>query len=1069
MKSKFNLILTLFVVFFVQAFHAQDRKVTGVVTDSKGVTLPFVNVNLKGTKVSTQTDIDGKYVINAAANQTLVFSFVGFDNQELLASSQKINVKMKDKSNVLEDVVVTAFNIKRNPKKMSVGVSKVKVSDLTENSEPDLLRSLSGKVAGVNVNSSTGVAGAANKITIRGINTISGNSQPLFVVDGVIFSNQSTESSSLVTGGASYESGISSLDPNNIASMTVLKSSAASALYGSRGANGVIVITTKTGSANNKSAQKMTVSFGTGTFFENIANLPEYQNTYGAGSQFGYTNANGSWGPRFGSIADANNGLTPNPDGASLPGLIPQWPSFKAAFPGLLPDFIPYVAKPNNVKDLFRTGIVLDNTVGINYVGKEGSFNATISDMNQDGYIPFNTYNRTSIAIGGNFKLTEKLTAGGNMSFSDTKQVGGFSGENQFATASSSFARTLFLARNWDLNLPFTNPSTGASVTPNGTQFDHPLWSLENDQSKTGTNRTIAGLNLSYEINKNLNLGYRIGYNNYILERDDVRSPGSKAAILGSINRDFAKNESIESTLLLNLDYKLTESIGLKSILGQNILQTKTYRNRILGEEFKLPKINTFENLKTLTPTTDQGDQKRNVGHFVDVTLDYKEYFFLNATGRNDISSTLNKNKNSYFYPSVSASFIISDAFKIKNSVLSFAKIRASYARTANDVDAEATLNPLSFDNNFGTSPTITQPQTVANPFLSPELTFEKEFGVDLELFKSRIIVDFSIYDKTSEDLHVYRSVPGSTGGFQYFDNAASMQNKGVELGLTLVPLKSKDFKWTLFTNYSQNKNEVLSLAPGLERLSLRPNTISYAIPGQPFGVFYGDKFARDVNGNYLINPTGGGIIAAAESGIIGDPNAKFKMSFINTLAYKGFSLKTQFDWKQGGDVFSTTIQSLLGRGVTKDTEDREHTNIIPGFYGNPDGTPILDGSGNQIPNITQISTNDLYFSPNSGAGGNTFAINSVDEASIYDGTIYRLREASLTYDLPSKFLDKTPFGKISFSIMGNNLWYFAPNVPKYTNFDTDATSFGSSNIQGVEVSAAPTSKRYGFKLNLTF
>jgi TonB dependent receptor len=339
---------------------------------------------------------------------------------------------------------------------------------------------------------------------------------------------------------------------------------------------------------------------------------------------------------------------------------------------------------------------------------------------------------------------------------------------------------------------------------------------------------------------------------------------------------------------------------------------------------------------------------------------------------------------------------------------------------------------------------------------------------VDLEFFKQRAVLDFTVYQKDLSNLITSIKVPGSTGANNILTNVGSMTNKGVEIGLTLVPIKTKDFKWTLFSNFTKNRNEVTSLKEGLERVQVRANTVSYIIPGQPFGVFYGDKFARDANGSYLINPTGGGIIASAEPAIVGDPQADFKVSFINTVAYKGFSLKTQFDWKEGGDVFSTTVNSLLGRGVTKDTEDREHTNIIPGFYGNADGTPILDASGNQIPNTIQLSTNDLYFSP-AGANNNTFGINTVDEASIFDGTVYRLREASLTYDLPAKFLDKTPFGKISFGIVGSNLWYFAPNVPKYTNFDPDTTSYGNSRVQGIEISGAPTSKRYGFRLNLTF
>ena len=1050
MKTKLNGFLTLFIALLVQISFAQERVVTGVVSDNTGLPIPGVNVLVKGTKLGTQTDFDGKFSIKASPNQTLIFNFVGMKTQEITASSTTINVKMKDDAVELEGVVVTAFGIKRNPKKLGYAVSSVKSGDVTEVAEPDLTRALSGKVAGVNVNFSTGVAGASNQITIRGVNSLVGNTQPLIIVDGVAYSSDQITSSSQITGGGGYESALSTLDPNDIASINVLKSTAAAALYGSRAMNGVIVITTKSGSSKSGKNEKMSVNVGMGTYFENIANLPDYQNTYGAGSNFNYSNANGSWGPRFDSLAT-----------------IPTWPTLLAAFPDQFGPTVPYVAKPNNVKDLFRTGTVLDRTVGLNYSGQDGNFSVTISDMKQDGYIPYNSYDRTSMSAGGNFKLNDRLTAGANMSFSKTKQIGGFFGENQFDGASSSFARTLFLARNWDFNLPYTNPVTGASVTPNGTQFDHPLWSWQHDQIITKTNRVVAGLNLNYKFNDHISTSYRIGVNRYTLNRDEIRDIGSRANNgLGDLKKDNFINEDIESSLLFNFDYKLTENLSFAAILGNNVLQNNFSREVNEGIDFVLPNIFTFGNVTSIKNLVDERAQKRNVGVFADLTLNYKDYLFLNTTGRNDWSSSLPKKNNSYFYPSVSASLIVTDALQMKSEILTYAKLRASFARVGRDADAEFTRIAYTQGNAYNGNPVIGNPTSLGDQSVTPEFSSEFEFGTDLEFFNKRIVVDLTLYNKKTTDLITPIVVPSSSGYQQYNTNAGSIENKGIELGLTLVPVKANDFKWTLYTMFTKNKNEVTELKEGLDRIQLDPNQVAYAIPGQSFGVFYGTKFARDANGNYLINPSGGGIIQDPELGIIGDPNADFKVSFTNTFAYKGFSLKSQFDWKQGGDISSVTIQSLLGRGVTKDTEDRERTFVIPGYYGNNDGTPILDGSGNQIPNTTQISMNELYFSP---AGGNTFGINSVDEASIYDGTVFRLRELSLTYDVPSSVLKKTPFGKISFSLIGSNLWYFAPNVPKYTNFDPETTSYGSTTLQGIETSAAPTAKRYGFKVNLTF
>ncbi|MEN9908413.1 MAG: hypothetical protein RLZZ540_1562 [Bacteroidota bacterium] len=1062
MNPKLKAILSLLLVIITQLSYSQERTVTGIVSDNSGVPLPGVSVLIKGTQSGTQTDFDGKFTIKATPSQILIFSYIGMRTQEKPANSTTVSVKLLEDSIELEGVVVTAFGIKRNPKDLGYSVSSIKTEEITENSEPDLIRSLSGKVAGVNVNISSGVAGAANQITIRGINTFTGNTQPLIIVDGVTYNNTSVTTSNQSLGGGGYESALSTLDPNDIASINVLKSAAASALYGSRAVNGVIVITTKSGSAKSNKTNKSTVTFGSGVYLENIANLPDYQNKYGAGSNFKYSEtSNGSWGPAFGKAGALYN---LNDDGT-----IPTWATVLEVAPKLGPT-VPYTAKPNNVKDLFRTGLVVDNTLGFNYTGQDGSFNTTISNLNQDGYIPYNSYDRTSISIGGNFNLSDKFTVGANMSFSDTKQVGGFFGDDSFSdeAVAPSFARTLFIARNWDLNLPFENPTTGESVTPNGHQFDHPMWSWKHDQIITNTNRTVAGVNLNYKFNEHISASYRMGYNKYDLDRKEIRDIGSIAyGGIGVLKTENFTNEDIESTLLLNLNYQLTKDIGLVAILGNNILQTKTSNTSYLGKGFIVPDIFNMRNTKNISSLLDEGTMKRNAGIFVDLTFSYKDFFFVNATGRNDFSSTLPVNNNSYFYPSISGSLILMDALNLKSDILTFAKIRGGYAKVGNDASAEFLNTTLNIGDSYNGNPVIGNNVFLSDQNIKPEFTQEYEIGADLEFYNKRIGLDFSLYKKRTTDLITEVSVPVSSGFLNYNTNVGEMKNKGIEVGLTLVPIKTQDFKWTLYSTFTKNVNKVTKIAEGLDRTAIDIDQVGYIIKGEAFGTFYGTKFARDKEGNYLIDPSSGGIIADVTPGIIGNPNADFKMSFINTFKYKNLSLRTQFDWKQGGDIHSTTIESLLGRGVTKDTEDREHTFIIPGYLGNTDGTPILDNNGQKIPNTTQITMNDLYFSP--GTNGNTFAINSVDQADVYDGTVFRLREIGLTYDFPSKLLKKSFLEKASLSILGSNLWYFAPNVPKHTNFDPEVTSFGSNRLQGVEVTSAPTAKRLGLKLNLTF
>jgi TonB-linked SusC/RagA family outer membrane protein len=1053
MKTTMKGILTLLLAFVVQISFAQDNTISGTVSDDSGP-LPGVSIVVKGTTTGAESDFDGKYTIKATTGDILVFRYLGYETtNKKVGASNTLNVTLKEGGEVLDEIVVTAFGIKRNAKSLTYAIASVTPKEIQENSEPDLIRSLAGKVAGVDVNFSNGVAGGANRIQIRGQNTIGSSSQPLFIVDGIAYDNTELGTSSQTTGGGSYESAISSLDPNNIESVTVLKSAAAASLYGSRAANGVIVITTKSGSSKTGSnGKKLSIAVSTGLYFENIGNLPEYQNTYGNGTNFDYANFNGSWGARFDSRET-----------------IPAWPNLVGAFPDLFPagSTVPYEAQPNNVEDLLRTGVIRDNSVTATSRTENGNFSVTISDLDQEGYIPFNTYGRTAFAVGGSTKLPNNLTVGASINYSETEQVGGFFGNNQFAGSASSFARTQWLGRGWDLNLPYTNPVTGGSVTPNN-GWDHPLWSWENDQIISESSRLVTNLSLSYPINDNISTSFRVGYNKYSIDRDQIRHPESRASLEdgGTLQKDGLTNIDIESTFLVNFDYKLTEDISLTAITGVNTLDNETERNSTLGTEFISPDIYTLENTITQLVQNDNGTRKRNVGVFGDITLSFRDYLFLNTTGRNDWSSSLPKDNRSYFYSSASLSLILTEALKIESDVLTFAKLRGGYASVGRDADAEFLNTTFELGTPFTATPIISNRLELGDQEITPEFTNEIEFGADLEFWNRRVALDFTWYKKTTTDLISPVAVPTSSGFEELRTNIGEIVNTGIEIGLTLVPIQTDDFKWSTFTTFTRNVNEVTELIAGVDRIQLDPNQIAFAEVGQPFGVFYGTRFARDDEGNYLINEAGGGIVEDLQNGIIGDPNPDFKIGFINTFTYKNFTLGAQLDWREGGDIQSVSINSLLGRGVTKDTEDRERVFVIPGFLGDGSGNPILDSSGNKIPNTTAIDANELYFSP---AGGNTFGINTVDEGSVYDGTVYRLRELSLAYNMPAKWLEKTPFGKVTLSAFGNNLWYFAPNVPKYTNFDPEVTSFGSGRVQGIENSSAPTAKRYGFKLNLTF
>ncbi len=439
---------------------SQAVKITGQVKNVQGEPVPFATVTVKGTSDAVSADQNGTFIITAPKGSTLVVTAASFQTQEALVGNQSnIPIILVGESN-LQEVVVTALGIRRTEKALGYSVSKVDPDALVQKSEPDLLKGLQGKVAGVDIRTSQGTPGAATRIQIRGNNSFYGNSQPLIIVDGVTYSNDQVTTSNQTTGGAAYSSGISNLDPNDIATMNVLKGSSAAALYGSRASNGVIIITTKSGSAL-KGKKGMEITAKSSVSFETIANLPDYQNEFGAGSQQGYSNSNGSWGPAFRDLDS-----------------IPAWVTYKTAYPELFPsDNVAYRAYPNNVKDLFRTGMVYENSVGFQGGDAKSSVSATLSNLSHTGYVENSYFKRQNIGLGAQTKLDMGLTVRGNFSYARSNQQGGYFGENQVDGAASSFARSLFLARNWDLNLPFEDKN-GLSVTPNGgNQYDNPHWS----------------------------------------------------------------------------------------------------------------------------------------------------------------------------------------------------------------------------------------------------------------------------------------------------------------------------------------------------------------------------------------------------------------------------------------------------------------------------------------------------------------------------------------------------------------------------------------------------------------
>lgn len=1054
-----KLLQSLFILLFVAGnAMAQDRTVTGTVTDKEdGKPLPGVTVRIVGAKGGTQTAANGQYSLTVPSGSTqLQFTYLGYVDQTVsVGSTNVVNVSLGTDSRGLSEVVVTALGISREAKAIGYAVGKVSPDQILQKSEPDLLKTLQGKVAGVDIRTSQGTPGAATRIQIRGNSSFYGDNQPLIVVDGVPYSNDQITTSSQTTGGGAYGSGIGNLDPNDIASMEVLKGSAAGALYGSRASNGVLLITTKSGNAK-RSNKGFEVTYRSSASIEQVANLPTMQNDYGAGSQFNYSASNGSWGPKFGTLDS-----------------IATWPDYLKAYPEMFGAKVPYRAYPNNVKDLFKNGAVFENSLSFNGGDEKTAFSLTASQLNNDGYVENSNYKRSNISLGGSTKLDIGLNVRGNLSYTRSNQLGGVFGENQVDGAASQFARTMFLARNWDLNLPYED-KLGNNITPlGGGQFDNPRWSANYNTAATAEERVVANMHADAQLTNWIKADFTLGSNVNRLNRREITEISSRAAEgLGRLILDNYRRQEIESNLYFTFSPKVADDFSLRAIVGYSYNQRTSTRDVNTGNKFVTRGIYSLSNTSQQIFNQDTYSRRRLMGIYGDVSLGYQGWAYVTFTGRNDWSSTLPTNSRSYFYPGVSGSLIFTDALKLESNILDFGKIRAGYAKVGRDADPYSLTNVYEIGSNFLGQSTGFIGATAADPNLKPEFTKEFEIGTQLSFFNKLVELDFTYYKKDSENQIASIATPESSGFSSLYTNFGSLRNEGQEIELTVRPVRLNDFNWEINSSFTRNINTVTSLIEGTDRISLRGvlTTISpYLEAGLPFGYLRGTKSLRDDEGNLLINPATGGMIEDTEQHMIGDPNPSYKLGITNTFSYKGLSLGILFDMTKGGQMYSTTIASELGRGVTRDTENRDGLFIIPGVYGDPTtGKAILDGAGNKIQNQTRLTQNDLWFSPNATLG-QTFATNTATEWNTYDATVYRLREVTLGYDVPKSLFRKVPIGSLRVSVTGRNLWFIAPNFPKYSNFDPEVNSYGASTTQGIELAAAPTTRRYGFNLSVTF
>jgi len=1068
LMGKFTSLLSMLMLVHALAF-GQDRVITGTVKDETGLPVPGASVRIKGTKTGVAADNNGEFRIQAKAGDVILVTGAGIDPAEaVVGASNTMAFSVKNSVFTGTEVVVTALGIKRVEKALGYAVSKVDPNTLLQKSEPDILKGLQGKVPGVDIRSSQGTPGAATRIQIRGNSSLSLENQPLIVVDGTPYSNTQLTTSSQTSAGGAYGNGLANLDPNDIESINILKGAAAASLYGSRASRGVIVITTKSGSGK-KGIKPLNVTYKTAFSFENISNLPDFQNKYGTGAQNrAGGGSNGSWGGKFGlgNVYDAGGNVVR----LSASGIdsIPAWGPYLSAYPELFDNNgrTGYKAYPNNVIDLFNTGNLFENSVSVN--GGEGNttFNLTGSNVFQTGYVENSGYVRNNFSIGGQTKY-KNITLGGNIAYSRSRQKGGFFGQVQSFT--TQFGRTLIGGRSWSIPDFPSQDRAGRPLAFIAGQYTNPIWGAYHNTITTVDERIVANFRAAYKVNSWINFSYNLGINNAGNFRDEIIdefSPGVGAG-LGQITEDIFRQLEIQSTLLAVFTPKIGTNFTLDVKLGSDYNQRTSRRQANIGNDLIVPNIFSITNTVTKVFAADSRSKRRLYGTFADATLGYRNWAFLNVTERLDRTSTLPYRNSSYFYNGVSGSLIWTDALKLKSNWLDYGKIRAGYAKVGNDADPQNGEDLFGISNtSFLGQPYASRSGQTVDPNLTPEFTKELELGTDLTLFKRRLNFEFTWYDKRSTNLIYPIDVPITTGYNRFFTNIGEISNKGIEAGVTIRPIMKEDFTWEIRGIFTKNKNIVERLVPGLVRANL--GSISWIEAGMPYGYLRGSAAQRSFDGQLLIDGATGWPIISQLQQYVGNPSPDWKLGVTNSFTFKGISLSAVWDMTKGGDFFSETVSSLLGRGVTKDTEDREKNRVIAGVYADPANVYIPLYVGNKfIPNQTRISTNDLYFSTSSIAA--SFAINGLTEFNIFDGTVYRLRELTLGYDLPRNLVRRLKLTAVGIGLSGRNLWYLAPNVPKYTNYDPETNSLGAGNIQGVELSAAPTTRRFGFNINITF
>lgn len=1083
---KKNLLLILFWLGIAIGAMGQTRTISGTVrAKSDGQPIPGVSVKATGSTAGAATNGIGAFTISINENtKNLVFTSIGYTTQSFSVEGLSIlNVVLEDNSRQLGEVVVTALGIRRETKALGYSAQGVQGSDLTKADQGDVLKSLSGRIAGVQVTSSSGTPGAATYIQLRGANSLTGNNQPLFVIDGNPINNSQNSSGDpgikddKFLEGATNSNRGADIDPNDIESITVLKGPAAAAIYGIEAANGAIVITTKRGKAGQTQ-----VDFNTGVSFDVVNRLPKLQNQWVKGENgvlapFSSSNRY-SWGPNAKDLSwtgipnefDSHGDLVLNSDP-------------KAKIP-----FVPY----DNLNNFFRTGSTFSNSVALSGGTDKATYRTSISNNYSNSIVPLQHFQRTSVSFAGDLKISEKLKIASNVNY--------IASDGNMPQQGSNLSGLMFGITRTPISFDNSNGGKSADdpaafLLTNGLQrsyrngiYDNPYWTINKNPYTTYLSRIMANVQLDYTLGRGFSAMYRSGIDTYQDNHHQYYEIQSGNAPGGKIYDDRYTYRSLNNDLILTYVKQLTEKLRFDGKVGGNAYSRKMNQLYVQGDGLSAPDYDNIYNAVSIK-AANLIVPYRKQGLYYDLNLSYNNMLYFETTGRNDWTSTLPKGKNSFFYPSANASFVFSELPGLQaGNVLSFGKIRASVAQVGKDPSSFLTATyfvPTTFKDGYtdGISfpsngiPSFSLSDQLGNPGLKPEKTTAYELGTQLQFFKNRLGFDITGYYSKGKDLIVNSPIAGSTG-YQFITlNSGSIRNKGIEVQITGTPLKTNDFEWTAFLNYSMTRSKVLSLADGVQQITLNGFTgaLIAQLPGKQAGTIYGSGYTRDQGGNIVIDDrpvaNGGGypLVDNSRQQQIGNPNPKFLMGLGNTLTYKGISLYTLLDWKFKGDIWNGTRGALAAIGTSDLTNNRGSKTVFSGVSGhlNANGELVhYDGSGAEVAgagaaNNVSVPLDQAWYQGNGGGFGN------LTESFVEDGSYIKLREVSLSYDFKKVFarLDKPFIKSLTAGVYARNIILWTP----YHGIDPETSLTGASSAQGIDYFNNPGTSSYGLNLKFKF